>query len=424
MINTRERGLVVRQSNTIIDASYKIASVGEGRLIRLLIAQIHPHDEDFKIYRIDVADFARFFDLPLSGATYELIEKSARALREREVFITNGKSWLCTGWLSHAEYKDGSGYVEVSFHKSLKPYLLQLQTHWNQYELKTIINFKSSYSIRIFELLKSWEFKADSNGYFKRSFEVEELRGILGVDKKEYRLFSDFRIKVIEQAVKEININSDIRIIQVDYPKTGRKISHVVFHCEKPKQLQLEVDEKPPKLEEVPKKKEHPDYIAELMAIGIDENIAYRWKRKYTVARLRESIAYTKAMQKAGKIRDSVTGFLATTVTNNMGASWVEQEKKAMEAKKSRADKEKQEEEAELERLEKKRKELEELRTQFQALAEDKKAMLRMTYKGSLSGIPLRTWERALKTNPESPESVITVYAPFLSFYKQTKGVL
>jgi plasmid replication initiation protein len=424
LINTKERGLVVRQSNTIIDASYKIASVGEGRLIRLLIAQIQPHDEDFKIYRIDVADFARFFDLPLSGATYELIEKSARALREREVFITNGKSWLCTGWLSHAEYKDGSGYVEVSFHKSLKPYLLQLQTHWNQYELKTIINFKSSYSIRIFELLKSWEFKADSNGYFKRSFEVDELRTILGLEKSEYKFFKDFRVYAIDQSVKEINANSDIRIIQVDYPKTGRKISHVVFHCEKPKQLQLEVDEKPPKLKEAPKEKEHPDYIAELIAIGIDENIAYRWKRKYTVARLRESIAYTKAMQKMGKIRDSVTGFLATTIANNMGASWVEQEKKDLEARKSREEKERQAQEKELERIEKQRKERDELRIQFDALPEEKKSMLRMAYKGSLSSIPLQTWERALKTNPKSPESVVMVSASFLSFYKQTIGVL
>jgi hypothetical protein len=43
------------------------------------------------------------------------------------------------------------------------------------------------------------------------------------------------------------------------------------------------------------------------MAIGIDEEIAYRWKRKYTVARLRDAIAYTKAMQQSKKIRDSVT---------------------------------------------------------------------------------------------------------------------
>lgn len=424
-MNTKERELVVRQSNTLIEASYKIASVGEGRLIRMLIAQIQPHDEDFKTYRIDVADFAQFFGLAATNnSVYEQIKKAADDLAGRRIMLEHGKSWVRLNWLSFAKYIEGNGYIEVRFDKELKPYLLQLKTHWKQYELKTIINFNSSYSIRIFELLKSWEFKADSNGYFKRSFEVDDLRKILGVEKNEYKFFKDFRIKVIEIATREINTNSDIRIIQVDYSKTGRKISHVVFHCEKPKQLQLEVDEKPPKLEEVPKKKEHPDYIAELMAIGIDENIAYRWKRKYTVARLRESIAYTKAMQKAGKIRDSVTGFLATTVANNMGASWVEQEQKQLEAKKSREEKEQKVQDKELARVEKERQERDELRIQFKALSEDKKAMLRMAYKGSLSGIPLRTWEKALKTNPESPESVVMVSASFLSFYKRTKGVL
>jgi plasmid replication initiation protein len=424
-MNTKERELVVRQSNTLIEASYKIASVGEGRLIRMLIAQIQPHDEDFKTYRIDVGDFARFFGLAESNnSVYEQIKKAADDLASRRILIEHGKSWVRLNWLSFAKYIEGNGYIEVRFDKELKPYLLQLQTHWKQYELKTIINFKSSYSIRIFELLKSWEFKADSNGYFKRSFEVEELRGILGVEKREYSLFADFRIKVVEQALKEINTTADIRIIQVDYPKTGRKISHVVFHCEKPKQLQLEVDEKPQKHKEAPKEKEHPDYIAELIAIGIDENIAYRWKRKYTVARLRESIAYTKAMQKMGKIRDSVTGFLATTIANNMGASWVEQEKKDLEARKSREEKERQAQEKELERIEKQRKERDELRIQFDALPEEKKSMLRMAYKGSLSSIPLQIWERALKTNPKSPESVVMVSASFLSFYKQTIGVL
>jgi phage terminase Nu1 subunit (DNA packaging protein) len=129
-------------------------------------------------------------------------------------------------------------------------------------------------------------------------------------------------------------------------------------------------------------------------------------------------------MQKMGKIRDSVTGFLATTVANNMGASWVEQEKKEIEAKKLREEKEQKAQDKELARLEKERKERDELKTEFAALSEDKKAMLRMTYKGSLSGIPLRTWERALKTNPESPESLVTTSTPFLIFYKRTKGVL
>jgi hypothetical protein len=37
--------------------------VGEARLIRMLIAQIKPTDEDFKTYHIKVADFAKFFEL-------------------------------------------------------------------------------------------------------------------------------------------------------------------------------------------------------------------------------------------------------------------------------------------------------------------------------------------------------------------------
>jgi hypothetical protein len=259
------------------------------------------------------------------------------SLRERSILIKKGKGWLSTGWLAHSEYIEGSGYVEVSFHAKLKPYLLGLKGYYTQYELEKIVNFKSIYAIRIFELLKKEQFKANDVGYFKRSFEYDELRVLLGIPKDEYTLFTNFKAKAIEIAVKDINANPDIKITQVDYPKTGRKVSHIVFHCEKAKQLQLDIDELPPKFEEVPPETKHPDYILELVAIGIDEQTAYKWKRKYTVARLREAIAYTKAMQQAGKIRDSLTGFLVRAVADNIGATWANEQKKR-EADKAKAD--------------------------------------------------------------------------------------
>ena len=349
-MNTDEKSLVVRQSNELIEASYKIASIGEGRLMRMLIAQIKPDDEDFKTYRIGVADFARFFGIT-HNSIHEQIEKSARALREREILIRKGKSWFSTGWLSSAKYTEGSGFIEVRFDKELKPYLLGLKSYFTQYELEKVVNFKSGYAMRLFELLKKEQFKADGKGYFKRSFEYDELRGLFGIDKKEYEFFKDFRVNVLVVAVREINANPDIQITQVDYPKTGRKVSHIVFHCEKAKQLQLDIDEPPPQFEEVKGEKEHPEYITELIAIGIDQQTAYRWKRKYTVARLREAIAYTKAMQKAGRIRDSVTGFLARAVTDNIGATWVTEQRKreAEKAKNEQASQAK--EDAEKERL-------------------------------------------------------------------------
>lgn len=350
-MKTDEKSLIVRQSNELVEASYKIASIGEGRLIRMLIAQISPKDEDFKTYRIAVADFAKFFGLNGNSA-YELIKKTADELAGRRIMLEKDGSWLRLNWLSHAEYIKGSGYVEVSFHAKMKPFLLQLQTHWKHYALENIVNFRSGYSIRIFELLKVEEFKADSKGYFKRSFEYEELRHILGVDKKEYVYVKDFRIYVIETATREINANPDIKITKVDYAKTGRKITHIVFHCEKAKQLQLDINDPLPKIEAIETPKEKPDYITELIAIGIDEQTAYRWKRKYSVARLREAIGYTKAMQKAGKIRDSVTGFLSRAVTDNIGATWANEQKKR-EAEKEKNDKDNQaKEQAEKEREE------------------------------------------------------------------------
>src|SRR5450830_368531 len=340
-MNIDEKNLVVRQSNELIEASYKIASIGEGRLIRMLIAQITPNDEDFKTYRIGVSDFARFFGLSKgSNSVYELIKKSADELAGRRIMLEKDGSWLRLNWLSYAEYKKGSGHIEVRFDKALKPYLLGLKGYFTQYELENVVKFKSGYAMRLFELLKMEQFKADDKGYFKRSFEYEELRGVLGIDKKEYEFFKDFRVYVVQIAVKEINANPDITILQVDYPKTGRKVSHIVFHCERARQTQLDLDEPPPKFEEVPGKKEHPEYIAELIAIGIDEKTAYRWKRKYSVAQLQQAITYTKAMQKAGKIRDSLTGFLARAVTDNIGASWALAEKKAIDNKKRQEEKE------------------------------------------------------------------------------------
>jgi plasmid replication initiation protein len=135
--------------------------VGEARLIRMLIAQIKPTDEDFKTYRVNVADFARFFELS-GGSAYALIDKAAESLAHSPITIREGESWLHTNWLSSAKYVRGSGYVELCFDKHLKPYLLQLKGYYTGYALHNTVNFNSGYTIRLFEILKSNEFKANA----------------------------------------------------------------------------------------------------------------------------------------------------------------------------------------------------------------------------------------------------------------------
>lgn len=424
-MNTNAKNLVVRQSNELIQASYKIASIGEGRLIRMLIAQITPNDDDFKTYRIGITDFARFFGLSKENkSVYELIKKSADELAGRRIMLEKDGSWLRLNWLSYAQYKKGSGFIEVRFDKALKPYLLGLKSYFTQYELEKIINFKSGYSMRIFELLKMEQFKADKNGCFSRNFEYDEFRGFLGVEKDEYREFSDFRKRVIESSIKDINANPDIRITQVDYPKTGRKISHIVFHCEKAKQLQLEVDEPLPKFEIVEKPKEHPDYIKELLAIGIDEESAYKWKKKYGVARLRDSIKYTQAMQQAGKIKESVTGFLVNALQNNIGTSWIEDQEKKQQEKKEAERKRAIEAAKEEQKQSEERAKREALFIEFLELPEQEKLKVRKAFEASQNTIILKIWNGAKRANPDSPESEGKVKTQFLIFYKSYRDEL
>lgn len=406
---------IVRQSNELIEASYKIATLGETRLIRLLISQIHPEDEDFKPYRIRVSDFASMFGLSdQDGRLYELIEKASESLTKRQIAIKNGKDWLYMSWLSSAKYKHGSGYVQLRFDVELKPYLLQLKGYFTQYKLENTFHFKSLYSIRIFELLKKEEFKADSQGYFKRTFEYDELREKLGIEK-EYSSFADFRRYIVATANKEISENSDIVITQIDYPKTGRKVTHIVFHCEKKPKEDNHSEEGKGKPETLP------DDVRELISMGIDEHIALQWRKKYGVKRLIRNITYTKTMHKAGKIRDSLTGFLATAITKNMGGAdefkQQELEKKRKAIKLAEETKEKAEED------ERKRshEHYNRLMAEFERVPKEAKQEIREAFEQQLDPAVLHFWKLAKKRVPESPESQITVKALFLNFFQSVQ---
>lgn len=410
---------MVRQSNELIEASYKIASIGEGRLIRMLIAQIKPTDEDFKTYRISVADYAKFFGLS-GNNVYALIKKSADELAGRRIMIEHGKSWLRTNWLSSAEYIEGSGFVDLCFDKKLKPYLLQLQGYYKDYALERIINFKSSYSIRLFELLKVEEFKATKDG-FKRSFEYEDLRDKLGLEDKEYSFFKDFRVNVIEVAKKEINANSDISIIDIDYAKTGRKVSHMVFHCEK-KTESMEV--RHTESGDIQKEKKTPDDVAQMVSLGIAEKTAYQWRKKYGVAQVVRNIGYTMAMKKAGKIRESEAGFLATAIANDSGGGWELEQKEREKMRKERELAESKKAQKSDSELSEERAKRQVLLNEFHALTEDEKVSIRSIYETQANATALTTWNRIKKANPINPEDNDRTRFDFISFYRTYRANL
>jgi plasmid replication initiation protein len=305
-----KKSLVIRKSNSLIEARYSL-SLAEQRFILLLASAISPDDEDFKKYEIKVADFAKMFGLENCKSIYADVQKAAKELVGKRLDLSKDGEEIYTTWLSYVKYIDGSGVINSEFHSSLKPYLLQLKSHFTQYDFFQVIDFKSQYSMRLYELLKMEAYKA-KNGQFKRLFEVDELRLLLGVDKDNYALFADLKKWTIQPAIKEISAKTDLTITDVNYGKTGRKITNVTFMVSiKPKAVISENLETAPNTAPI---------IERLVMLGFSLETATVYQKKYGIERIERNIAYTLENQKNGSV-NNLPSYLNNAIVNDYAAA-------------------------------------------------------------------------------------------------------
>lgn len=326
-------GANIRKHNNLIEAKYQINDLGEQRVIFMLLAQIQPKDEGFKVYRLSVTDFAKMLGLT-GNSTYETLDKITSSLVSRKISIREGKNFLHMNWLSSARYIHGSGYVELSFDPNLKPYLLQLKSHFTQYKLETALHFKSIYSIRLYELLKKEAFK-ERNGYFDVLFEYSELRENFGIGKKEYLMFNNFKQKAIEPAIREISDKTDLYINDVRYGKTGRKITNITFCVKIRTENETNCQQANLRIEDIKPEKEsalHP-IIETLMTHGFSFEIAKKYKTKHGIKKIERNLAYTLAKKQAGQVKD-VPAYLNMAIENDYGGAWELENQKKVAAKK------------------------------------------------------------------------------------------
>ncbi|WP_020560800.1 replication initiation protein [Thiofilum flexile] len=344
---------IVKKGNDLIEARYKL-SIGEQRLVLLLASQIHVDDEDFEDYEIRVQDFAEMFNLKTDKSLYEKVEEAAKELVGKRVFLKNGKEVEVTAWLSYVKYIHGSGTIQLRFDKSLKPYLLQLKKQFTQYKLNHVMSFKSSYSIRLYELLikDAWVPKKNGKDRFEKTFTLEEYRNFLGIEKGKYPIFADLKKWVIEPPVREITDQTDLNIFEVRYIKTGRKITGLCFvvlirsEAETSAQVaQLQLGETPTEQPET-----HP-IIDSLMSYGFSFEKAKTYKNKYGIKQIERNIAYMLATEKNKPILNKA-GYLSKAIEDDYGnvIGAQEQKKKEQVAQKKAEEERKQKEEREQER--------------------------------------------------------------------------
>ncbi|MBR9660378.1 replication initiation protein [Bacillus cereus] len=210
---------IVSKSNTLIEANSRLNLV-EQKMLLCLASNIEPSDRDFKTYTFPIKQFHDL--LGLSGSTkYTELSKITKELVSKVIEIRIGEELIQVSWLSSAIYNKNKGTIDLRFDPLLKPFLLELSSKFASYRLANVVKLKSTYAIRIYELLKQYE-------HIKEwTISLENLRYYLdAIDV--YPNYANFKQRVLKPSQKELNQKTDISF-EFEEIKLGRKVQKIRF---------------------------------------------------------------------------------------------------------------------------------------------------------------------------------------------------
>lgn len=221
-----ERKQIIKKSNSMIQKSKGKLSLQEQKIILYTISKIKKTDDVFEEYEFDLKNFCRVCGIEEHGQNYQNLKESIENLSNKSFWIQQGNEKILCHWVNKAWINEQETTIRIRLDDTLKPYLLQLKSNFTIYELENVLCMKSKYSVRLYEILKSYlnlkEYEID----------IKELKELLGIEKKQYSVYKDFRVRVIDKAIEEINRYTDININYKAIRK-NRKIERLYFSIDK-----------------------------------------------------------------------------------------------------------------------------------------------------------------------------------------------
>ncbi|WP_051076752.1 replication initiation protein, partial [Thioalkalivibrio sp. ALgr3] len=225
---------MVVKANAFVEAAYAL-NIMATRVLLTTIAQVDRSSEitESRIFSVSVDDLRRLFP-PLRNASggwlYRELRKAADELYEAQLIFCgrpnekpDRNAELDVGrWVQRARYVPSEGRVELRFAYDVLPFLQNLSGHFLRYDLQYVARMGSPYSVRLYELLASYR------QWSEVTVALDDLRRMLRLEDK-YPVWKDFRRRIIEPSVKEINAMSDMRVTYEPI-RDGRCIASVAFH--------------------------------------------------------------------------------------------------------------------------------------------------------------------------------------------------
>lgn len=215
----------VVKSEKLVRARYSLNPLAI-KFITVIIANLKQSDELDKEYIFKVKDFAKLIRKDYSEL-YNELESAVEELLKKPIHISTDEGWIKTNWISGANYHKGNGTISFYIYPKLRPYLLEIKKRFLKYKIENILSLRSSYSIRMFEILKDWyNLHKRYKNRAEKIISVKDLRYILEVP--ESYNYGMFKKNILKKTQKDLEEYTDIKF-SFEEIKTSRTITHIKF---------------------------------------------------------------------------------------------------------------------------------------------------------------------------------------------------
>lgn len=227
----------VIKANQFIQKTRYNLTTRQQKILMFVISKISKHDTKETKYHTTLSEVADVCNIPIHGGSdWTAIDEDLTTLADRKKGYTADGQKGTISFLG--DYKrDDNGNITYWFNENTADYLFALHEQFTRYNLIDILVLKSKYSIRLYELLRSYagqhrlehelEYDIEYTPVIL-SFKVEYLRELLDTTN-DYAKWYDFSRYVLKKAVNEINgYNTEIHVDMV-YIKHKKIVQDVQF---------------------------------------------------------------------------------------------------------------------------------------------------------------------------------------------------
>lgn len=301
------KNLTIVKKNDLIENFIFNATLMELQILNYAVTMVDPFKENEGIrYDLDIKQIANLFNTK-SKSIYEDYKAALKRLLKRTFsYVDNSGKVRTSNIVETTIHKDEDEFLSVIFTRYVEARLQQLRDNFTSYSIDKVSMFNSRYGYMLYELFLMYLNKCKKSSVLYR-IKVKTLKTRLNLTSN-YKLFNDFKRRVIHPALDDINNHSDL-IVDYEVERKGKTPVDFIFKI-KYKSLEDEISK-------IEKDSNYSNAMQDLIMAGFNETRAKDLILNFGTQKCIDATRLTLKKSEKGSNIENIPAFITGVLVNS-----------------------------------------------------------------------------------------------------------